>query len=134
MFLIVSERYDVFIAYAKPDKQFADEIVKKLESPPYCMKVCIDYRDLLAGGNHLDNVAKAIQTRCGKVVLILSENFNRCQDADFITNFVLSLSPGLFSSESFSIGGAIVKLVIFPGPQIGFLTFLEQPHKNESFL
>ena len=99
-FLLVSEKYDAYIGYAERDQPFAEEIVKRLESAPYCMKVCIDYRDLLAGGNHLDNVAQAIQTRCGKVLLILSENFNRCQHSDFITDFVLSLSPGLFSLES----------------------------------
>lgn len=86
------ERYDVFIAYAKPDRLFADEIVRRLEGPPYHLKVCIDYRDFLPGNNHLETAAMAIEERCRKILLILSENFNRCKDADFQANVALSLS------------------------------------------
>ena len=95
-FLLVSEHYDVFICYAAPDKPFADEILKTLEGQPYCMKVCIDYRDFLPGGDHLETAAEVIEKQCRKVLLILSENFHRCEVADYQAKIALSLSPGLF--------------------------------------
>lgn len=86
------ESYDVFICYAGPDKPFAEELVKTLEGQPYCMKVCIDYRDFLSPGDHLETAAEAIEERCRKVLLILSENFHRCHVADFQAKIALSLS------------------------------------------
>ena len=86
----------MFICYAGPDKSFADEILHYLEKAPYYMKVCIDYRDFLPGADLLETAAKAIEERCNKVLLILSENFHRCQAADFQAKIALSLSPGLF--------------------------------------
>ncbi|PFX20294.1 myeloid differentiation primary response protein MyD88-A-like isoform X1 [Stylophora pistillata] len=88
----MSDRYDVFIAYAQPDRPFADELVKKLEAPPYNLKVCIDYRDFLCGNDPMETAAEAIEKYCRKVLLILSENFNRCEKADFQANVALSLS------------------------------------------
>lgn len=94
--LLVCPRYDVFICYAGPDKSFADEILHYLEKGPYYMKVCIDYRDFLPGADLLETAAKAIEERCNKVLLILSENFHKCEVADFQAKIALSLSPGLF--------------------------------------
>ena len=96
LFLLVCENYDVFICYAGPDKPFADELLKILEGKPYCMKVCINYRDFLVGADPLETAAKAIEERCRKVLVILSENFNRCEEADFQAKVALSLSPGWF--------------------------------------
>ena len=86
----------MFICYAGPDKSFADEILHYLEKGPYYMKVCIDYRDFLPGADLLETAAKAIEERCNKVLLILSENFHKCEVADFQAKIALSLSPGLF--------------------------------------
>ena len=86
----------MFICYAGPDKSFADEILHYLEKAPYYMKVCIDYRDFLPGADLLETAAKAIEERCNKVLLILSENFHKCEVADFQAKIALSLSPGLF--------------------------------------
>lgn len=94
--LLVCPHYDVFICYAGPDKSFADEILHYLEKAPYYMKVCIDYRDFLPGADLLETAAKAIEERCNKVLLILSENFHKCEVADFQAKIALSLSPGLF--------------------------------------
>ena len=90
LFHLVSEWYDVYVASAKDDQEFVDEIVKKLERPPYCMKACTDYRELS------DTAAKAIETQCSKVLVVLSPSFNRCPDADYMVNFALHLSRGLF--------------------------------------
>ena len=96
LFFLVSECHDVYIAYAKDDQVFVNEIVTTLERPPYCMKVCTDYRELS------DTAAKAIETQCSKVLVVLSESFNRCPDADHMVNFALHLSRGLFSHRHFS--------------------------------
>lgn len=88
--LLVSESYDVYIASAKDDQAFVDQIVNTLEGPPYCMKTCTDCGELS------DTAAEAIKTQCSKVIVVLSENFNRCPDADRMVNFALHLSPGLF--------------------------------------
>lgn len=85
----ISECHDVYIAYAKDDQVFVNEIVTTLERPPYCMKVCTDYRELS------DTAAKAIETQCSKVLVVLSESFNRCPDADHMVNFALHLSRDL---------------------------------------
>ena len=95
LFFLVSELYDAYIAYAKDDQGFVDEIVAMLEGPPYCMKVCTDCRELS------DAAAKAIETHCSKVLVVLSESFNRCPDADYMVNFALHLSRGLFSHGCF---------------------------------
>lgn len=84
-----SESYDAYIAYAKDDQGFVDEIVTMLERPPYCMKACTDHRELS------DAAAKAIETHCSKVLVVLSESFNRCPDADYMVNFALHLSRDL---------------------------------------
>ena len=94
--LLVCPHYDAFICYAGPDKSFADEVLHYLEKGPYYMKVCIDYRDFLPGADLLETAAKAIEERCNKVLLILSENFPKCEAADFQAKIALSLSPGLF--------------------------------------
>ena len=60
------------------------------------MKVSIDYRDFLPGADLLETAAKAIEERCNKVLLILSESFHKSEVADFQTKIALSLSPGLF--------------------------------------
>ena len=99
---LVCERYDVFICYAGPDKPFADEILQYLETK-YGMKVCIDYRDFLPGADLLETAAKAIEKQCSKVLLILTENFHKCEVADFQAKIALSLSPGLFVTLFFLI-------------------------------
>ena len=95
LFFLVPELYDAYIAYAKEDQVFVNEIVTMLERPPYCMKACTDYRELS------DAAAKAIETHCSKVLVVLSESFNRCPDADYMVNFALHLSRGLFPHGRF---------------------------------
>ncbi|XP_067022698.1 myeloid differentiation primary response protein MyD88-like isoform X1 [Acropora muricata] len=89
------EEYDVFICYAPPDKPFADEVLRKLEQGPYRFKVCIDYRDFLPGSgcSQLELSAKAIEQKCRKVLVIMSENLNNYAVTDFQAKVALSLSP-----------------------------------------
>lgn len=89
------EEYDVFICYAPPDKPFADEVLRKLEQWPYRFKVCIDYRDFLPGSgcSQLELSAKAIEQKCRKVLVIMSENLTNDAVTDFQAKVALSLSP-----------------------------------------
>ena len=100
--LIVCEDYDVYIIYASPDKPFADELLTKLEEKPYSFRVCIDHRDFLPGSRcgKLETSTEVIEKGC-KVLLIMSENFNRCESADFEAKIALKISPGLFISGSY---------------------------------
>ena len=88
--------YDAFVCYARQDIGFAREILKRMESEPYHMRLCIDYRDILPGGANLSTVVHVIEKRCRKIVVILSEFFNNDEDADFQAKIGLSLSPGKF--------------------------------------
>ena len=92
----VSESYDAFVSYAAPDRPFAKEIVRRLEGKPYHMRVCIDDRDFVPGGCYFDAAAAAIEKRCKKVLVVLSENFNNSENADQQAKIALSLSPGEF--------------------------------------
>lgn len=88
------EDYDVYIIYASPDKPFADELLTKLEEKPYSFRVCIDHRDFLPGSRcgKLETSTEVIEKGC-KVLLIMSENFNRCESADFEAKIALKISP-----------------------------------------
>ena len=90
------EEYDAFICYGKGDFEFAEEVCSKLESEPYNLKICIDLRDILPASNFTKEaiMANVISRRCKKVLIILSENFNRSEDADFQGKIALNLSPG----------------------------------------
>nr|ALG40991.1 MyD88 protein [Aulactinia veratra] len=88
------EKYDAFICYAPGDLQFAQQILKMLEAAPYHLKLCIDYRDILPGGETLSTTAHVIEKRCLKIIVILSEYFNNDETADFQAKIALNLSPG----------------------------------------
>lgn len=87
------EIFDGFICYAKEDRSFALEILTRLESPPYCRKICIDFRDYVPGNCGLDQTAKIIEYRCKHLVAILSPNFTNSSNAGFQVRIALNLSP-----------------------------------------
>lgn len=92
--LVSDEIYDGFICYAKEDREFASQILQKLEGPPYNLKICIDYRDYVPGNCKLNQMAQIIEDRCQRIVTILSPNFNDSQDAGYQVKIALNLSPG----------------------------------------
>ena len=95
--LPVDEEYDAFLCYGKGDQGFAQEVCRTLEEEPYKLKICIDIRDIIhTGGNFSQEavMASVISARCKKILVILSENFNRSEDADFQAKVALNLSPG----------------------------------------
>ncbi|CAB4035551.1 myeloid differentiation primary response 88-like, partial [Paramuricea clavata] len=91
--LVSDEIFDGFICYAKEDRCFALEILRRLEAPPYCRKICIDFRDYVPGNCRLDQTAKIIEHRCKHLVAILSSNFTNSSNAGFQVRIALNLSP-----------------------------------------
>ena len=86
--------YDVFIAYAKEDIDFAKNVVHNLENKPHCFNVCIDFRDFIPGYNSLEQIVDVIESKCRKVIVVLSPSFNESDDCDYQAKVALSLSPG----------------------------------------
>jgi len=89
----LNESYDVFISYAKPDLEFAKEILQTLEDN-YHITACIDYRDFLPGFHPLDQVVEAIENRCRKVIVIFTQEFFDNENCEFQAKVAMSLSPG----------------------------------------
>ncbi|KAK3736636.1 hypothetical protein QZH41_017023 [Actinostola sp. cb2023] len=87
-------KYDAFICYAREDLEFANTILRTLESKPFHLKLCINYRDILPGSDELSTIVNVIEDRCLKVVVIISSHFNQDEDADFQAKIALRLSPG----------------------------------------
>ncbi|CAB4036736.1 myeloid differentiation primary response 88, partial [Paramuricea clavata] len=91
---VSDEIFDGFICYAKEDRRFAYEILARLEAPPYCRKICIDFRDCVPGDCRLDQTVKIIEHRCKHMVVILSPNFTSSSNTGFQVRIALNLSPG----------------------------------------
>ncbi|EDO48942.1 predicted protein, partial [Nematostella vectensis] len=87
------EMYDAFVCYAPEDVEFVKQLLQKMEGPPYNLRLCVDYRDILPGASELHGIAHIIEERCRKIIVILSPNFNRSAMADFQAQIGLSLSP-----------------------------------------
>ncbi|XP_046847236.1 LOW QUALITY PROTEIN: myeloid differentiation primary response protein MyD88-like [Xenia sp. Carnegie-2017] len=90
---VSDEIFDAFICYAKEDRSFAYKILTTLESPPFCRKICIDYRDYVPGNCRIDQTAKIIEHRCIRLIAILSPNFTSSSSAGFQVRIALNLSP-----------------------------------------
>lgn len=97
MFFLVHESYDAFVCFGKntmKDKEFVEKLVRKMESSPYNLRLCLGERDFLGGGCSLENAAVAIEKRCTKFVVILSSSLDNSEGALFELHIAMSLSPG----------------------------------------
>ena len=93
--LLVNENYDVFISYARADKEFAKEILEVLENK-FHITACIDYRDFLPGVNKLEQIAQVIEKQCRTVIVIYSEDYFNCELCDYQAKIAMSFSLGKF--------------------------------------
>ena len=55
--------YDAFVSYAIEDWWFVEQMLESMEGDPHNLKLCIDLRDMLAGGNHNTITAEVLQNR-----------------------------------------------------------------------
>ena len=92
LYIAVHDWYHAFVCYAKKDRTFVEKLVKKMESPPYNLRLCFSERDSLGGGYHLETTAVAIEKRCKKFIAVLSSNFDDSEGAIYESHIAMSLS------------------------------------------
>ncbi|XP_014242274.1 myeloid differentiation primary response protein MyD88 [Cimex lectularius] len=84
--------YDAFLLFADEDKEFAMEIVHKLEGE-YNAKLCLKDRDLLGGVSiEHEAIMRLISQRCNKVITVLSHSFCKSSVNKFFVAFAQALA------------------------------------------
>ena len=91
-YIAVHDWYHAFVFHAKKDRAFVEKLVKKMENPPYKLRLCFSERDFLGGGYHLETTAVAIEKRCKKFIAVLSSNFDDSEGAIYESQIAMSLS------------------------------------------
>lgn len=76
--------YDAFVCYAPEDQEHAESLISFLEQRG---KTLATASDLLPGNFEHDSLVQLIDTRCRKVIIILTHNFLRSKECEFQTKF-----------------------------------------------
>ncbi|XP_055959062.1 myeloid differentiation primary response protein MyD88-like [Patella vulgata] len=86
--------YHAFVCYNPDgaDLRFVKDLVNKLESEPYNLKLCVPGRNDLPGGPTHTISASLIKDRCRKMLIIMSPRYLQSEICEFQTNFAASLS------------------------------------------
>ncbi|XP_033117023.1 toll-like receptor 2 [Anneissia japonica] len=70
-------RYDAYVSYHNEDQGWVYSILQPtLEQQPYNFKLCLDYRDFIAGEKILENIANGVKYS-RKMVLVVTNSFAR---------------------------------------------------------
>ncbi|TMW47270.1 hypothetical protein DOY81_007651 [Sarcophaga bullata] len=86
--------YDAFVLYADADLNRVSEMLTILEDQSeYSFKLCIKDRDLLAGVHMEEHVVltQLIEERCKHFIVILTEEFLKSPEHNFLTNYTQAL-------------------------------------------
>ena len=58
------ETFDAYVCHnSDTDYEFVQEIIGKMEKPPYNLKFCTDWRNLVPGGSYATVTAELIENR-----------------------------------------------------------------------
>ncbi|XP_061095880.1 myeloid differentiation primary response protein MyD88 [Conger conger] len=88
------ETFDAFICYCQSDIDFVHEMIRQLEQTEYKLKLCVFDRDVLPGTCVWTVTSELIETRCKRMVVVISDDYLDSDECDFQTKFALSLCPG----------------------------------------
>ncbi|OWF49944.1 myeloid differentiation primary response protein MyD88-like [Mizuhopecten yessoensis] len=86
--------YDVFVCWnseSVSDARFVEKMATKLEDNHF--KLCIPTRDDLPGQAQYHSYATLIKIRCRLMIIVLSEEYHKSVECDFMTKFAHALSP-----------------------------------------
>ncbi|OWF56120.1 Myeloid differentiation primary response protein MyD88 [Mizuhopecten yessoensis] len=88
--------FDAFVSYNHDgeDIRFVKDMIKILEGEPHKLKLFIPGRDDLPGAAKYVMDARLIETRCRRMVIILSNNYLLSSACDFQSKFAHALAPG----------------------------------------
>ncbi|KAL8559296.1 hypothetical protein ACOMHN_059987 [Nucella lapillus] len=89
------EQYHCYVNIADADLlTVGREIVESLEGV-YGLRLCLTLRDVHLTDCLYDNMAHTLETRCnGKVLLVLTKNYEDSEACQFLMRFAVSLDPG----------------------------------------
>lgn len=93
--------FDAFVSYNHEgeDLNFVKNMIQTLEGEPHKLKLFIPGRDDLPGASKYVIEAKLIESRCRRMVIILSNNYLQSSACDFQSKFAHALSPGARSKK-----------------------------------
>lgn len=104
--------YDAYVSYVEEDIKFVKQLIQRMENEPHNLKLCVDARDLLGGQSRLTVTAKLIQTRCKKVIVVVSKEFLKSEICLFQVRFAHAMSPA-------SVTKRLVPILIDPDVTVG---------------
>lgn len=81
--------YDAFVCFAPEDFHYAQELVALMEKHGKRLAVA---DDLLPGQFEFDALAQLIDSRCKKVIIILTPNFTRSRECEFQTKYASEIA------------------------------------------
>ncbi|GFR71512.1 myeloid differentiation primary response protein MyD88 [Elysia marginata] len=87
--------FAAYLCVAKADlERFGKDFHTEIEQ--WGFRILLPEKDLLASGFHLDNICAALEERCqGKIIIVLSKNFESSAECKFITQYARCLDPDL---------------------------------------
>lgn len=84
--------YDAYVCYADADLDFVVFLAKYLESPPINLKLYIRERDPLLGNMETEGFIEVLQSRCKRMVIVLSPDFLSSNECVFQSNVAQALA------------------------------------------
>ncbi|XP_070535474.1 myeloid differentiation primary response protein MyD88-like [Ptychodera flava] len=88
------ETFDAYVCFCEEDRDIVHTMMRVLEKPPYNLKLCVDFRDLVPGAAYVTATAELIRNRCKRMIIVLSPEFLESEACDFQAKVALTFSPG----------------------------------------